>query len=421
MKFQKNKQFKITFLFAAFGMLLMHQSLAQTTYTFHTAGNWTDAANWSPSYPETDYGNNYLVIDAACTIQAGTNVSMTYPANPNPLQINADLTVLGSVTLNPGGGSNSVASGATLTIENGGSFFHNINYNIEGDLLIKAGGTWTNTNGLFVKPGGTYVNNGTQDNRSTTYADGGVITNNSLIDNQTDGSKIFPRNGGIVNNSAGATINTVSFIIRGTVNNDGAINNSGTSACCSKISSTSDGSINGTGSFSTGAFPGNTIVLADVGPGNSTGLLTLEAPPSGFGYQFDGILSLEVDGTSDHDVIAVTGTNSPATLGGPVNFTFGFDPTVGDQYTVITATGSISGTPSGTTANNNIALQYNGNGVFEVTNAGDGGLGGAAIPTMGEWSLIIFALIMLSISIVYVMRWKGNFVNETGNISIQIS
>lgn len=40
------------------------------------------------------------------------------------------------------------------------------------------------------------------------------------------------------------------------------------------------------------------------------------------------------------------------------------------------------------------------------------------IPTMGEWALIIFALIMLSISTVYVMRWKGRFATVSGSISI---
>jgi len=32
------------------------------------------------------------------------------------------------------------------------------------------------------------------------------------------------------------------------------------------------------------------------------------------------------------------------------------------------------------------------------------------IPTMGEWSLMIFGLIVLSLGIVYVMRWKGKYV-----------
>lgn len=52
---------------------------------------------------------------------------------------------------------------------------------------------------------------------------------------------------------------------------------------------------------------------------------------------------------------------------------------------------------------NNIApgITFNNTGTFNTS-----GCNAVQIPTMGEWSLIIFGLIVLSIGMVYVMRWK---------------
>jgi hypothetical protein len=49
------------FIFSFF-VLFSINAKSQTTYKFHTAGNWTDAANWSTSYPGTNLGdvNGYI-------------------------------------------------------------------------------------------------------------------------------------------------------------------------------------------------------------------------------------------------------------------------------------------------------------------------------------------------------------------------
>ncbi|HRG40209.1 MAG TPA: T9SS type A sorting domain-containing protein [Saprospiraceae bacterium] len=68
MNFAKSKNvcnlfFILIFLFPLFGA-------SQTTYTFHTAGNWSDAANWSPSYPGLTISSGSIVnIDADCLVE----------------------------------------------------------------------------------------------------------------------------------------------------------------------------------------------------------------------------------------------------------------------------------------------------------------------------------------------------------------
>ena len=65
-----------------------------------------------------------------------------------------------------------------------------------------------------------------------------------------------------------------------------------------------------------------------------------------------------------------------------------------------------------------------GNNVETLHNGGSGyraiALGSLqVIPTLGEWALITLALIILSMSTVYVMRWKGRFTSNSEGISIQ--
>lgn len=84
--------------------------MSQTTYTFHTAGNWTDVANWSPSYPGTDLGdiNGYIIeIQANCLIGSSTTLNINSTCGIVEIYVGfgapyAHLTVQGNVSINNG-------------------------------------------------------------------------------------------------------------------------------------------------------------------------------------------------------------------------------------------------------------------------------------------------------------------------------
>lgn len=76
--------------FLIFSLIILYSQLgrSQTNYTFHTAGNWTDAANWSPSYPGTNIDiNKRVYINANCTVNVSTTINLEYSA----------ISVIGSV------------------------------------------------------------------------------------------------------------------------------------------------------------------------------------------------------------------------------------------------------------------------------------------------------------------------------------
>ena len=94
-------------------LLIIHFSQigkSQPTYTFHTAGNWTNAANWSPSYPGTDLGdiNGYIIeIQANCLIGSSTTLNINSTCGIVEIYVGfgapyAHLTVQGNVSINNG-------------------------------------------------------------------------------------------------------------------------------------------------------------------------------------------------------------------------------------------------------------------------------------------------------------------------------
>ena len=63
-------------IFTIISIVICSMLYSQTTYTFHTAGNWTDAANWSPSYPGLGIPENSICnIDASCGLNQWCGIS----------------------------------------------------------------------------------------------------------------------------------------------------------------------------------------------------------------------------------------------------------------------------------------------------------------------------------------------------------
>lgn len=173
-------------IFSIFGIVFYSMLYSQPTYTFHTAGNWTDAANWSPSYPGTTFGgtnwNNSpdFIINANCTVPSGVNLSMVgfseiLSHNNFTIQSNATITG-GSIDQYQGGTLDNygILNGGYINIHN--SSFNNFGTNCRSTAFIEAGGTVTN-NGTYCVGGwilsyqapNTFINNSTITGGGTIY------------------------------------------------------------------------------------------------------------------------------------------------------------------------------------------------------------------------------------------------------------
>ncbi|MEM6717981.1 MAG: BspA family leucine-rich repeat surface protein [Bacteroidota bacterium] len=160
---------------------------AQTTYTYNGSGNWTNAANWSPSYPGTT-----IAADAIVTGNGGT------------------------VTIDQALGIN---SGATLTFASGAFWVDPssglLDHFINGHWIIGTNTTMTFTNSrIFNNSSGSFTNNGTLDADDLILANSGLVINNATINLPNGFSSRITNNGPNVR-----VINNVT----GFINNQGSI------------------------------------------------------------------------------------------------------------------------------------------------------------------------------------------------------
>ncbi|MBT9368772.1 autotransporter domain-containing protein [Rhizobium sp. CSW-27] len=198
---------------------------------------------------------------------------------------------------------------------------------------------------------GTFTNNAGGSVTGTTSITGGSLTNNASLSDVSVGSA-----GSLVNNSTGST---------GAVTNAGSVTNGGTVASLVNTDGDFDnaGSITGTASVSGGTLTNDGTVLGAVsvsgtgtlsGTGSVASLSvgsggTLSPGPGMATLSVTGDLTLgtgalyeaEISSTGLSDLVAVGGT---ATLGGTLQVVAAsqvYDPSV--SYTILTATGGISG------------------------------------------------------------------------------
>ncbi|MCF8283324.1 MAG: hypothetical protein K9J45_23210, partial [Bacteroidales bacterium] len=400
-------------------LLNVGQALA-TTYTFSGTGNWNATGNWSPSYPGTnvDIGND-VIIDGSCTVNVTVyfdgpitiNNSRTLTiashvevyaslTNNGTIQVNNQLQIYGTFIHNGtsasisgslyNAGTITVNAGKNLTINQGAYYYHDDgtitsdgNFVSNGNIRIFSGdltvSDWFECNSCYIEISSgafivdvTFSLNGSISNFGTVTINAGkTLTMNGPFDDfgYTDisgtllANESFYSESSVTINSGGAlTFNYTSARI-----NDGStLTNDGTVTVNAGKNLTVNGTFTNNNTFNhNGILDGTGIIDGSAGlsnssggtvaPGSSPGCLTF-----GSGLTNDGTLEIELaDGTAcnNYDQINVTGD---VTLNGIINISFvnGITPT-SSTFTILTATGTKSGTPTITWP-----AGYSGSGTF---------------------------------------------------------
>ncbi|MBU2940788.1 T9SS type A sorting domain-containing protein [Lacinutrix sp. C3R15] len=325
----------VVFLFTIF------QINAQTTYTYSGSGDWSNTANWSPSYPGTTInpGDTVVIIDSHITF---------------------DTAITNSGTVNVG---------ADSYIDNIAHFTNSGTLNMDGNFFSYYGTVANLETGTIILTGQTSsfefrsgsINSGTitatSNDSSILFYDSssnsGTITSNGWIR-----LRVSSTNSGTITSNGNLNI--------GVVTNTGTINNNGTAAVILySFTFTNNGIFNNTGTFNnTGIFENNSVfdntgtfvnsgTLTGVNtqhtsnfsnpgilsPGNSPGTYTFN---NDYTHEATATLLTELESTSNYDKVFSGGN---VTLNGTLDVSLlnGFTPSVGDSFTILTAN-SISGT-----------------------------------------------------------------------------
>jgi hypothetical protein len=250
---------------------------AQTTYTYSGNGDWSNTANWSPSYPGT-------------TINAGDTVVIIG-------EINLDLSITNSGTLNLDGFidgeiySESLTNTTTGTINTTETSYIFSDFTNDGTLINpgylylygELDGSGTVTNNGTIESYGDIANNSshTFTNSGTFYSDSffknvsftnygtlnlisGSFDNDSSLTNTTTGTintsgnvDILDAdftNNGILNNDGTLNISGYNFTGSGTVINNGTVNHSAYNNSNLTYNNTGIYNTNGTALFTNGTF-----------------------------------------------------------------------------------------------------------------------------------------------------------------------
>ncbi|MEY8869507.1 T9SS type A sorting domain-containing protein, partial [Meridianimaribacter flavus] len=177
-----------------------------------------------------------------------------------------------------------------------------------------------------------------------------------LVDFQANGSGISPsgnginllNNQGLVKNTSGGNVT-----ISAETENSGTIEaTSGVMSISTSLNNQIGGRLSGVGTINLPSIA-NLTNDGNVSPGLSPGTLTLSG---NYLSSSNSVLEMELNGLTpdtQHDVLAISGTN--VIFEGTIDVTLGFDPTIGDTFTIATATGTITGqnleSPVNVTAN----------------------------------------------------------------------
>jgi hypothetical protein len=291
---------------------------SQITYTFHTAGNWTDAANWSPSYPGdgvTPITCDSIIFNADCVNSTTRNVTA------NLIRFNANFTQINNespFTSSP--------------------YYESYKYYVGNGVTVKAGLRvfWTDIINYGTIIG--YAISTTEDIynygiiEGCVYSELGVVTNNGTI-------RIYP---GICTNWITSLVNNGHFINNGNVigmkgfSNGGNISGSGVFTNC--YNSTCSPSTGVSFSPSSSLSPGGDTI------GTTTfNFLATNQPALPFRN-----LNMQINSTSSHDKIIVSkGVNLNDAV---LNVTWGFTPAAGQTFDLI-----FHGSRSGIFAQLNVA------------------------------------------------------------------
>ena len=309
------------------------------TSTWTLTGTTTATTNWA-------INGGALAISSDSSLGATTG---TLSFNGGALQTTSTLSTARTVTLNAGGGALSPAAGTALTMTGAIGGTGGLTVNGPGTVILA--GTNTYTGGTTVSGGilsgttsslqGNITNNATvQFNQATSGTYSGVISGTGSVAIQGGGTVTFSG----ANTYTGAT--TVSG---GTLVVNGSL--------ASSVTLGSGGLLGGSGTI--GGLVSNGATLA---PGNSIGTLTVNGNFS----QIGGTYVVEANAQGQSDRINVSGT---ATISGATVQVVAAAGNYGTSttYTILNATGGVSGTYSGVSSNLAFltpSLSYDANNVF---------------------------------------------------------
>lgn len=353
------------------------QYLNFTTFNKIDSGTWTLSGTGSQTWnvsggtlSGTDASQGNVVLSNNSTFNfntagAGTYFSvisgagsLTKDGTGNVTLFNAQ-TYTGATTINNGALSgnsiNALPVTTALTIGTGGTAaaYNTMGFNqTVASLAGNAQGTLSLANGGVFTVG---------DATSTTY--NGVLTSGAA------GSFNKVGTGTLTLGGTSAAFSQATNVTAGTLSVNGSIANSAVNVAAA-------GTLGGTGTVGT-----TTITGGKLAPGNSIGTLNVNGNLT---LNAAAAYLLEVNPTTS-DRVNVTGV---ATLGGAsVNATYAAGSYISKQYTIVNATGGVSGT-FGTLTNTNLpanftsSLSYDANNAYLnlVLNFAGGGGGGAGAP-----------------------------------------
>ena len=244
---------------------------------------------------------------------------------------------------------------------------------IGGGSIVKEGSGTLTLTGNNTYGGGTTINAGTLQigNGGTTGSvPGNIVNNAALAFNRSDAvtyGDVISGTGSLTQAGSGVlTLTGVNTFTGGTTVSAGGLAVNGSLA--SGVNVLGGGTLGGTGTIG-----GNVTVNGAISPGNSIGTINITG-----NYTQNAGSTYQVEVGSQSDLINITGN---ATINGgtvAVQAVAGARPTT---YTIVTATGGVTGTYSGLTSNLAFvtpSLSYDANNVFltlRTSFAGGGGTG----------------------------------------------
>ena len=256
------------------------------------------------------------------------------------------IDTVGGIT-NTATGTVTVAKGGTVkddlnnagAVSNAGAYFANVATNTgAGNIINAATGSWS---GNVLSNAAAITNNGVWT--------GNVVSNTGTITNNLTWTGTVT-NAGTFNNNAGATVSGLLTNTAGTTNNAGALNGG---------ANVTGGALTGSGSVSNLTMSGGIFAPGNGTPGTSmtvTGNLAFQT----------GVQYLVLLNSTTSSFASVTGT---ATLGGAtVSAMYAAGTYVSKQYTILSATGGVSGA-FGSLVNTNLPTNFTTSLSYDATHA----------------------------------------------------
>jgi uncharacterized protein with beta-barrel porin domain len=298
---------------------------------------WTGAITTSGVFHNNTPGTvSGLVTNSGTATNSGTlngGLSNTAGTFGNSGTVNNGATVAGG-TLNTNTATSVVNGGLT------NSATVNAQNQLNGAILNQGAGIFTVTGTLAGN--GTFTNNGTAQFNVTGGDFTGVttLTNNSTNATGISVSAARTLSANSLVNAAGATIHNLGTITTSSTINDGTI--TGAYAM-------TGGTLSGTGSVQNLAVNGGTFAPGNGTPGSSMTVTT------SLSFQSAAVFMVQINPTAA-SFANVTGT---AALGGAtVNATFAAGSYISKTYTIVQATGTVSGKFNPTVVNTNLPSNF---------------------------------------------------------------